>query len=174
MNVGSLLFCYYVGDKGPEVFYEVQQQVVQTLEDKYYQPFIISDFYKDMLVAIANEDGITEVDSSGVIEERQLSGDSSSSIDSSLHVGDHSNYARRKLDQLEEKLNNKMQALQALRSSLKPESRVLKILEKEVEWLEGEKRQLEAHISRTETWGENLGKWRAIVQSADVINLRSE
>ncbi|XP_031338942.1 sorting nexin-25 isoform X1 [Photinus pyralis] len=159
---------FLLGDKGPDVFYEVQQQVVQTLEDKYYQPFIISRFYKEMIAAIMDEDNITETDSGGTIEERQLSGESASSLESSLHVGDHSNYAKRKLDQLQEKLNNKMQALQALRSSLKPESRVLKILEKEVEWLEGEKRQVEAHISRTETWGENLGKWRAIVQSADI------
>ncbi|KAK4887229.1 hypothetical protein RN001_003500 [Aquatica leii] len=159
---------FLLGDKGPEVFYEVQQQVVQTLEDKYYQPFIISKFYKDMISAIMDEDGITDADAAMSIEERQLSGESSSSIDTSLHVGDHSNYAKRKLDQLQEKLNNKMQALQALRSSLKPESRVLRILEKEVEWLEGEKRQVEAHINRTETWGENLGKWRAIVQSADI------
>lgn len=158
----------FAGDKGPEVFYEVQQQVVQTLEDKYYQPFIISNFYMEMLKAITNEDGVTEIDAIETVEEKQLSGEVSSSFDNSLHVGDHSNYARRKLDQLQEKLNNKMQALQALRSSLKPESRVLKILEKEVEWLEGEKRQLEAHISRTEVWGENLGKWRAVVQSADV------
>lgn len=62
-----------------------------------------------------------------------------------------------------------LQALQALRSSLKPDSRVLSILEREVEWLQGEKRQLEAHLHRTETWGENLGKWRAVVQSAEVV-----
>ncbi|KAG8224803.1 hypothetical protein J437_LFUL002248 [Ladona fulva] len=61
-----------------------------------------------------------------------------------------------------------MQALQALRTSLKPESRVLGILEKEVEWLEGERRQLEAHVSRTEAWGEHLGRWRATVQSAEM------
>lgn len=41
-------------------------------------------------------------------------------------------------------------------------------MEKEVEWLQGEKRQLEAHINRTEIWGENLGKWRAVVQSVEV------
>lgn len=121
-----------------------------------------------MVTSMSDEETISEIDSNSILDERQLSGDSTSSIDNSLHVVDHSSYARRKLDQLQEKLNNKMQALQALRSSLKPESRVLKILEKEVEWLEGEKRQLEAHISRTETWGENLGKWRAVVQSADV------
>ena len=86
---------------------------------------------------------------------------------SSLLVGDHSNYARSKLDQLQEKLSNKMQALQALRSSLKPESRVLSILAKEVEWLQGEKRQLEAHLTHTEMWAEHLGRWRADVQSAE-------
>lgn len=85
-----------------------------------------------------------------------------------LLVGEHSNYARSKLDQLQEKLSNKMQALQALRSSLKPESKVLNFLAKEVEWLQFEKRQLEAHLTHTETWAEHLGHWRAEVQSAEV------
>ncbi|KAI4462490.1 sorting nexin [Holotrichia oblita] len=161
---------FLLGDKGPEVFYEVQHQVVQIIEDKYYQPFIHSEFYKKMLIAIESED-VTEVDGTGSSEERPSSGDSVTQ-DNSLHVGDHSNYARRKLDQLQEKLNNKVQvcqvkALQALKSSLKPESRVLSILEKEVEWLQGERRQLEAHLERTEIWGENLGKWRAVAQSAE-------
>lgn len=31
-----------------------------------------------------------------------------------------------------------------------------------------EKRQLEAHLIRTEVWAEHLGKWRAIVQSVEV------
>lgn len=87
----------------------------------------------------------------------------------SLLVGEHSNYTRSKLDRLQEKLKNKMQALQALKSSLKPERRVLNILAKEVEWLQGEKRQLEAHITHTEMWAEHLGRWRADVQSAEVI-----
>lgn len=60
-----------------------------------------------MLIAIESED-VTEVDGSGSLDERPGSGDSVTQ-DSSLHVGDHSNYARRKLDQLQEKLNNKMQ-----------------------------------------------------------------
>lgn len=102
------MFCFE-GDKGPEVFYEVQKNVVQTLEDKYYQPFIISNHYKDMLTAIENEEGVTEVDSCNATEERPASGDSVTSTESGLNVGDHSNYARRKLDQLQEKFNNKMQ-----------------------------------------------------------------
>lgn len=69
---------------------------------------------------------------------------------------------------MQEKLDNKNQALGALKSSLKPESKLLSILDKEVDWLKMEKRQLEAHLIRTEVWAEHLGKWRAIVQSVEV------
>ncbi len=72
------------------------------------------------------------------------------------------------MKRLQEKLDNKHQALDALKSSLKPESKLLSILDKEVDWLKMEKRQLEAHLIRTEVWAENLGKWRAIVQSVEV------
>lgn len=70
---------------------------------------------------------------------------------------------------MQEKLDNKNHALCALKASLKPESKLLSILDKEVDWLKMEKRQLEAHLSRTEMWGENLGKWRAVVQSVEVF-----
>lgn len=167
-NTRKRMEAFLLGDKGPEVFYEVQQNVIQTIEEKYYQPFILSKYYTEMIELMSSDEHVT--DSSNAMEERQMSGESNGSVDSStMHVGDHSNYARRKLDQLQEKLNNKNQALQALRSSLKPESKVLSILEREVEWLQGEQRQLEAHLSRTEVWGENLGKWRAVVQSAEVL-----
>nr|CAI5853607.1 unnamed protein product [Callosobruchus analis] len=160
---------FLLGDKGPEVFYEVQKQVVQVIEDKYYQPFLISDYYKEMIIAMESEEDMID-ETKRSFEERQSSSDSAGSPESTLNVGDHSNYARRKLDQLEEKLNNKMQALAALKYSMRPESKVLNKLEKEVEWLQGEKRQLEAHLTRTEIWTENLGKWQAIVQSAEVPN----
>ncbi|KAJ8982654.1 hypothetical protein NQ317_019055 [Molorchus minor] len=159
---------FLLGDKGPEVFYEVQNQVVHTLEEKYYQSFLISDYYKEMIAAIENEDDMTESDATRSIEDRQTSTDSAGSPENGLNVEDHSTYARRKLDQLEEKLNNKAQALAALRSSMKPESKVLGKLEKEVEWLQGEQRQLEAHLTRTEIWADNLGRWRAVVQSAEI------
>lgn len=106
----------FLGDKGPEVFYEVQSQVVQTIEDKYYQPFLISDYYKEMINAIENEDDLND-DSNRSLDDRQTSTDSAGSPESSLNVGDHSNYARRKLDQLEEKLNNKTQVFQNVISS---------------------------------------------------------
>ncbi|KAG7200932.1 hypothetical protein KM043_003293 [Ampulex compressa] len=152
---------FLLGDMGPNVFYEVQDNVVKTLEEKYYPSFLVSEQYKNMQDALLNErvDGLTE-------DRRMVDGALTET--SSLLVGEHSNYARSKLDQLQEKLNNKMQALQALRSSLKPESKILSILAKEVEWLQGEKRQLEAHLTHTEMWAEHLGHWRADVQSAEM------
>lgn len=46
------------------------------------------------------------------MEERQLSGESMSSNESAvgtLNLGEHSSYARKKLDQLQERLDNKTQ-----------------------------------------------------------------
>ncbi|XP_046489669.1 sorting nexin-25 [Neodiprion pinetum] len=160
-NLRKRMESFLLGDKGPEVFYEVQESVVRTLEEKYYSSFLVSEHYKKMQEALINERA------DGLLEDCQLA-DGTISETSSLLVGEHSNYARSKLDQLQEKLSNKMQALQALRSSLKPESRVLSILEKEVEWLQGERRQLEAHLTHTEMWAEHLGHWTADVQSAEI------
>ncbi|KAJ4442220.1 hypothetical protein ANN_12086 [Periplaneta americana] len=163
---------FLLGDKGPEVFYEVQEEVVKSLEEKFYPSFLVSDLYQKMQTAM-EEAGSTE-DTQADEAQPMLDNTHASSEDPSLHVVDQSNYARRKLDQLQEKLNNKMQALQALRTSLKPESRVLTVLEKEVEQLQGEKRQLEAHLTRTEAWGEHLGQWRAVVQSAELSEDKEE
>ncbi|XP_050300025.1 sorting nexin-25 isoform X2 [Anthonomus grandis grandis] len=168
---------FLLGDNGPEVFIEVQQQVMLTIEEKYFHSFVTSDYYKEMANAIEKaESSLNKTDNTNPEEKPLLAvvelfpGVGGGGIN--LNVEDHSNYARRKLDQLEEKLNNKVQALAALKASMRPDSKVLKKLQKEVEWLQGEKRQLEAHLSRTEMWSENLGKWTAIVQSAEVPDER--
>ncbi|XP_057339890.1 sorting nexin-25 [Microplitis mediator] len=157
-SVRKCMEAFLMGDKGPQIFYQVQDDVVKIIEDKYYSSFLVSEQYKQMQEALLVERTDLLVDervNDCVVNETTL-------------VGEHSNYARSKLDQLAEKLNNKMQALQALKSSLKPESRVLSILAKEVEWLQGEKRQLEAHLTHTEMWAEHLGKWRCDVQSGEI------
>ncbi|XP_033339530.2 sorting nexin-25 isoform X1 [Megalopta genalis] len=154
---------FLLGDIGPNVFYEVQHNVVKILEQKYYPSFVVSEQYKNMQQALLSER------TDDLAEDRRIA-DGTLSENVSLLVGEHSNYARSKLDQLQEKLNNKMQALQALKASLKPESKVLNLLAKEVEWLQSEKRQLEAHLTHTEMWAEHLGHWRAEVQSAEILD----
>ncbi|KAL6439937.1 hypothetical protein ACFW04_004151 [Cataglyphis niger] len=160
-NVRKRMEAFLLGDTGPSIFYDVQDSVVKTLQDKYYPSFLVSEQYKNMQEALLNERAEGLAEDHGIV-------DGTLSESSTLLVGERSNYARSKLDQLQEKLNNKMQALQALKSSLKPESKVLSILAKEVEWLQGEKRQLEAHLNHTEMWAEHLGHWRADVQNAEM------
>lgn len=46
---------FLLGDIGPNVFYEVQDSVVKTLEEKYYPSFVVSDQYKSMQEALLNE-----------------------------------------------------------------------------------------------------------------------
>ncbi|XP_058788923.1 sorting nexin-25 [Phymastichus coffea] len=153
---------FLLGDIGPDVFYEVQEMVVQTIEEKYYPSFIVTEHYKKLLETISDEN------LDGLIDNQRSLVNGTISDNTSLLVAEHSSYARKKLDQLQEKLNNKMQALQALKSSLKPENKMLDILAKEVEWLQGEKRQLEAHLNHTDMWAEHLGHWRADVESAEI------
>ncbi|XP_053678595.1 sorting nexin-25-like, partial [Anopheles nili] len=192
---------FLVGDVGgPEVFYEVQRECLAMLEQKYHQPFLLSDEYGRLKGSLTQDEikeivtfggetgpggGPTEL-SAGASLGSQDSQDSQesagsaapSSVGSSQNgssdgdpaladLSNHSQYARNKLDRLDEKLANKQQALEALKHSLKPDSKLLPMLEREIEWLRGERRQLESHLLRTEVWSEYLGSWRAIVESVD-------
>ena len=46
---------FLLGDKGPDVFYEVQEDVVKVLEEKYYPSFLVSEQYKKMQEALVSE-----------------------------------------------------------------------------------------------------------------------
>uniref|UniRef100_A0A182J9Z4 Sorting nexin-25 n=1 Tax=Anopheles atroparvus TaxID=41427 RepID=A0A182J9Z4_ANOAO len=197
---------FLVGDAGGlDVFYEVQRDCLAMLEDKFYQPFLLSDEYarlkssltqaefKEMIITFGGGvgDGGSGSEPCSLPTGSQDSQDSQESASSSSTVplagapssngscengatdpaladlSNHSQYARNKMDQLDEKLANKQQALEALKQSLKPDSKLLLMLEREIEWLRGERRQLESHLLRTEVWSEYLGRWRAIVESVD-------
>jgi hypothetical protein len=55
---------FLLGDKGPEVFYEVQEEVVKTLQEKFYPSFLVSELYQKMQADI-EEASISEKDDSG-------------------------------------------------------------------------------------------------------------
>ena len=57
--------------------------------------------------------------------------------------------------------------MQALKRSLKPDSKVLSKLQVEVDSLHAERREVNLHIERTESWAEHLGKWRCHVKSVE-------
>lgn len=188
---------FLLGDQGPEVFHEAQADVLRRLEEQYYGAFVLSAEYDELRKQLIDEgspsSAVSSVEEAGVemdgseslvaesevannnkecmlrtISNMAIESDSASALD----VINHSTYARTKLDQLQERLDNKAHALVALRASLRPESKLLDVLSGEVEWLRMEKRQLEAHLRRTELWAEHLGAWRASVQSVEVVDER--
>lgn len=166
-NIRKKMEAFLLGDCGPEVFYEAQKMVLTTLEEKYFPSFLMSEQYKVLKTAMTSEEWKDNLPQN--LPENSDDGVLAGPIES-MDLANHSTYSRSKLEQLQEKLDNKNQALEALKTSMKPESKVLTILEKEVDWLKGEKRQLEAHLMRTEIWGENLGNWRATVQTVEIVD----
>lgn len=46
---------FLLGDIGPDVFYEVQEMVIQTIEEKYYPSFIVTEQYKKLQEAISDD-----------------------------------------------------------------------------------------------------------------------
>lgn len=47
---------FLLGDKGPDVFYEVQETVLDTIQDKYYHSFLMSEEYKALIAELATEE----------------------------------------------------------------------------------------------------------------------
>lgn len=47
---------FLIGDNGPEVFYEVQETVVDTIQEKYYSSFLLSEQYNALLKELATEE----------------------------------------------------------------------------------------------------------------------
>jgi sorting nexin-25 len=156
-------------DANHEVFFDIQKNVFALLEEKYYQPFVLSDEYKKLKNSITTED-ISNISMNSLKTNFDVNAenDEIEEYDTGMDLTNHSTYAKNKLEQLQERLKNKKNAYEALKQSVKPDSQILTILEKEIDNLKNEKRQLEAHLLRTETWTENLGKWRATVETVEI------
>ncbi|KAK3099373.1 hypothetical protein FSP39_003500 [Pinctada imbricata] len=170
---------YVLGNTGPEAFEDGQTQICMVLKQTYYPSFIVSDIYHRYRLNI--EEG-----ASGPMTRRNkdqmffepdddddIDSQSSDTTDDSDIFRNQSYIAQQKLEQLDDKIHNKDHALKALRQSRKPDDtkseKVEKDLERESENLKLERRQLEAHILRTQTWCENQGMWRAHVYEAQIV-----
>ncbi|KAH8419710.1 hypothetical protein KR009_001371 [Drosophila setifemur] len=176
----KLIETFLLGDADPDIFYDIQRNVLRTLEEKYYPPFVLSDQYRQLKEALdSNEIAdptllMCHTHDAHLADEHPVGGDGlnggapGGGVGGAIDVAAHTSYARRKLEQIQERIDKKNQALDALKYSVKPESKVLSILEKEMEWLKSEKRQTEAHLRRTDAWTEHLGKWKATIQSVEV------
>uniref|UniRef100_A0A1A9VDL8 Sorting nexin-25 n=1 Tax=Glossina austeni TaxID=7395 RepID=A0A1A9VDL8_GLOAU len=170
----KLIENFLLGDSGPDIFFEIQKHVVKTLEDKYYQPFVLSEQYRLLKDALDAEEYKDPTLLFTTLSDNNLVDVAPSVLESvgaapagTIDVVAHTTYARKKLAEIQERIDKKNQALEALKYSVKPDSKVLKVLEKEMEWLRGVKRQTEAHLSRTDAWTEHLGKWKATIQTVE-------
>ncbi len=153
---------FLMGDSSPEIFYEIQRNVMETLETSFYPAFLISNLCYKML-----DDAH---DNSIVISEPEYGfpNDSFSFSPPVTERSDNPNYlAQVHLDHINEKLQNKVQALKALRGSLKADSKVLKMLQGQVDALQDNKAEVEQHIERTEAWSEHLGQWKCHVHNVE-------
>ncbi|KAM6440647.1 sorting nexin-25 isoform 2-T2 [Liasis olivaceus] len=159
-----------VGNKGIEVFYKIQADVYETLKDRYYPSFIVSDLYERLIkkeerspiqMASDDKDDVRQV-CEEVIDE------------GSSEINEQASYAVNKLRQLNDRLEYKRQALNSLCSSPKPDKKIVSKLKDEISLMEREHSDLQLHIERTDWWCENLGMWKAFINTGEVIEENGE
>ncbi|XP_077984333.1 sorting nexin-25-like [Glandiceps talaboti] len=166
---------FLVGNKKePDSFYEAQNDIYVILDEDFYPSFIVSDFYQQYVTSLE------ETDSSDTSELSRTSDDQSSSdqqdegsMDESestgVSIAEQTNYAVTKLQLLDERVANKLQAWQSIKNSQRPDSKILQKLEREIEAMKLERRQLESHIDRTDMWCEYIGEWQVNICNAEVM-----
>lgn len=153
------------------MLYEIGEEVERTLEERHYTGFLVSTTYHAMLhqASLQGVDFMTECVEEG--GPGSSDGGSTESIEQvQMQLSDHSTYARNKLAHLQERLTNKLLAMQALRQSGKVDSKVITHLEGEISQLRSDHKMLETHVERTALWSDNIGNWRVSVQSVQLVD----
>ncbi|XP_052796615.1 sorting nexin-25-like [Mya arenaria] len=159
---------FMMGDSGPEAFYEAQQDVFKRLESQHYPSFLVSDLYHRYVTSMEEE----AAESEGSKGKAELFFEPTEEDEEDLEMFSVQSYhAKQKLQQLDSKISNKAQALDALKTQ-KADSKISKVLdemESHIEAMREEKHRLESHILRTEQWCTNTGQWRAHVYGVDMV-----
>ncbi|XP_069487611.1 sorting nexin-25 isoform X2 [Ambystoma mexicanum] len=166
-----------VGNKGTEVFSKIQNDVYETLKDRYYPSFIVSDLYdrlikkeEDRRTSQSMFDDIDDTDEVNQTSERR-----EEILDEvSGGINEQASYAANKLHQLNEKLDYKRKALGSVVNAPKPDKKMVSRLEEEIVSMEQEQSDLKLHISRTDWWCENLGTWRALINDFEIVEENGE
>lgn len=163
---------FMLGDTGPDAFYEAQNQIYLILEKQHYPNFIVSDVYHEYMLALEGE----PLKQSPSLEDEFLGSKETLGafeVVEDVLFADQSYSIQKRLEKLDEKILNKTQALTTLKNSIKIDAKLKKVqedLEKEVENLQVERRQLGVYVERTELWWENQGKWKAHIYNAEIVS----
>uniref|UniRef100_A0A8C6K5Z6 Sorting nexin 25 n=1 Tax=Nothobranchius furzeri TaxID=105023 RepID=A0A8C6K5Z6_NOTFU len=172
-----------VGNKGTQVFVRLQEQVAETMRERFYPSFLVSDLY-DRLIRRddtqsqsqcspeENEEGVsyTHILKKNFVPCVQCHGvDAGEEVcdEGSKGINEQASYAATKLHQLYDKLEYKRQALGSIQNAPKPDKKIVSKLKEEIGTMEKEHNELQQHITRTDRWCENLGHWRANITTAE-------
>uniref|UniRef100_A0A7N6BMP4 Sorting nexin 25 n=1 Tax=Anabas testudineus TaxID=64144 RepID=A0A7N6BMP4_ANATE len=154
-----------VGNRGTQVFVRLQEQVAETMRERYYPSFLVSDFY-DRLIRRDEQHNESQC-STEEKEEGGLDAGEEACDEGTKGINEQASYAATKLRQLYDKLEYKRQALGSIQNAPKPDKKILSKLKEEIGAMEKEHSELQQHIIRTDWWCENLGHWRAAITSAE-------
>ncbi|ELU04949.1 hypothetical protein CAPTEDRAFT_89225 [Capitella teleta] len=160
---------FMMGDKGPEAFWRAQTEISTIMEETHYPSFILSDIYHQYIMNYDEEED--NVNSEPTLPAGSPLRNATFCETTSMRtrrITLHSNYAQEKLQDLDEKILNKTQALKALKSQ-RSEPRIQRLMEdiqRETMLYHQERQVLVSHIERTDLWAVNLGRWRAIIHNS--------
>lgn len=156
-----------VGNKGTDVFLRLQGDVYETMRERYYPSFLVSDLY-DRLIRRDEERSCSQSSTESKEEGSQgVDGVEELMDEGSKGINEQASYAATKLRQLYDKLEYKRQALASIQNAPKPDKKIVIKLKEEIGAMEKEHSDLQLHISRTDWWCENLGAWRAVITGAE-------
>ncbi|XP_027138588.1 sorting nexin-25 isoform X3 [Larimichthys crocea] len=156
-----------VGNRGTQVFVRLQEQVAETMRERYYPSFLVSDLYDKL---IRRDEQHSQSQCSTEEKEEGCQGlDAGEAVgdEGSKGINEQASYAATKLRQLYDKLEYKRQALGSIQNAPKPDKKIVTKLKEEIGAMEREHSELQQHITRTDWWCENLGQWRATITTAE-------
>uniref|UniRef100_A0A7N8WTF3 Sorting nexin 25 n=1 Tax=Mastacembelus armatus TaxID=205130 RepID=A0A7N8WTF3_9TELE len=154
-----------VGNRGTQVFVRLQEQVAETMRERYYPSFLVSDLY-DRMIRRDEQHTQSQCSTEGK-EEGCQNLDAGVCDEGSKGINEQASYAATKLRQLHDKLEYKRQALGSIQNAPKPDKKIVSKLREEIGAMEREHSELQQHITRTDWWCENLGHWRATITTAE-------
>ncbi|XP_031413956.1 sorting nexin-25 [Clupea harengus] len=163
-----------VGNKGTDVFHKIQADVYETMKERYYPSFLVSDLY-ERLIRREEQRNSSQSSSEDKDESSQtLEGTEEGLDEGSKGINEQASYAANKLRQLYDKLEYKRQALGSIQNAPKLDKKIVLKLKDEIWAMEKEHSDLQLHISRTDLWCENLGTWRAVISAAEASEENGE
>uniref|UniRef100_H3BVJ7 Sorting nexin 25 n=1 Tax=Tetraodon nigroviridis TaxID=99883 RepID=H3BVJ7_TETNG len=156
-----------VGNTGTQVFIKLQEQVSETMRERYYPSFLVSDLYDNLIRrdeqhsqsqrGTDEKEGCQDLDPA----EEEVCDECGKGIN------EQASYAATKLRQLRDKLDYKRHALESIQNAPKPDKKIVSKLKEEIGSMEREHGELQQHMTRTDWWCENLGHWRANITAAE-------